>query len=1222
MSDFVHLHNHTEYSLLDGLSQIEQMVAKVESLGQSAVAITDHGWVAGAVKLVKECKEKDIKPIIGMETYVSTQEDMREPARDGGDHHHLTLLAATKQGYQNLVHLTSMGHLDGLSYQKPRIDKLLLRDHSEGLILLTGCIAAEVPQLLIHRDKAAAESLLRWYQEVFGDRVFVELMSHGGQNGVDHVRVEDDSGNILMGESELNDALLDLAAKCGVGVVATNDAHYLEKDDGVAHDYLLCLGTGSYRTDQKLRFPGAEHHAWEFYIKSADEMREACPEPWWDAACRTTADVADMIDADVVPIYDTILPKIKPPRRYEKKTTADWLRDLVVEGMRGRFDEPGHPILDRIDHELEVIIEAGYPEYFLIVWDVMKYCRENEIPVGPGRGSVCGSMVAYCLFITDVDPMRFDIPFERFLHLDRKQMPDIDLDICYDRRGEVIQYLHDKYGEENVAQIITFGKLQAKAVVRDMARVMKVDLKDAKNPLKGRKKYTGDILSGLIPEGSGADQWTIEQALSEIAEFKEYAEPIAVERDGEWAKLLDVCQRLEGMVRHGSVHSAGVVIADRPLIDIAPLCKRKKDADVQVQFDYKDAEHIGLLKLDVLGLRTVTVVWNAAREAGIDLNEVPLSDPQTFDALSQGDTKCVFQLEGEGITDAIKGIQPDRFDDIIATIALYRPGPMEQLGSYIRRKHGKEPIEYAHPDLEPILERTYGLIVFQEQVMNIARKMAGYSPGEADIFRKAIGKKIPELIAEQIKEFEKRAIENDYEPDLVEQIGKQITYFGRYGFNLGHATGYAFLTYWSAYLKVHHPTEFYTATLNSYLGKMDKIADVLADAGKHGIQVLGPDINTSGRGFVSPEPNVIRFGLEAVKNLGDSHVQDILEERDNEVKNEYDYTGGSRTTLRVDNQPRPYDGPWDFCNRLSHVPITAKKALAAAGAFGDDVEYRRRLVACLEDLNKTAKKDKPYEVHDWTGPLLTEIEIMRAERETMGFYVTSHPLDHFKEDILRYQAAIDGSYDDLPGRAVVAGIVMEIRPHKTKNKKDMAWVVLETGVRDMPECTVFPSEWKDCDIEEDDVVIVKGKKQNHAKFGRGFIVEDLWKVSRSRPEADKVIVSMPDTDPGDLAALYEMTEDDGVRLFCIVEEADRLALVRTNRYLSITGASLKEIEKSWPVCIDMLGGTAPWIDGQVKKTKRTHQRRDGSREAVWDLPIVKMAKSMFGGRVVAEMEKV
>lgn len=944
---------------------------------------------------------------------------------------------------------------------------------------------------------------------------------------------------------------------------------------------------------------------------------------------------------------------------------AEYLEYLTLDGAIKRYgdlpveefaeyeaivDSREMDILRRIHHELSVIHQAGFPDYFLIVYDLMRFCRENRIPVGPGRGSVCGSVVAYCLFITDVDPLVFGIPFERFLHLDRVALPDIDLDVCQARRKEVIQYLHDKYGDQNVAQIITFGTMMAKGVTRDVCRVLHVD-----DHILGKKSNTiGDRIASTIPEGSGADQIKLEEFIEteEGKPVKNELERLNIVYEGRKIHVLDQILRLEGLKRHGSVHAAGVVVADRPLFEIAPLYRRNQTADVQIQYDYIDAEKAGLLKLDVLGLRTITVLGDIEqmiqkKDETFSLRSIPLYDEKTFSLLQDGDTVGVFQLEGEGITGALRGIIPDRFDDIIAILALYRPGPMEQIGSYVHRKHGEERIHYAHPDLEPVLERTYGLMVFQEQVMNIARTMAGYSPGEADMFRKAIGKKLPTLIAEQIEEFKTRAKKNGYDHEVVDGIGDQIYNFGRYGFNLGHATGYAFITYWTAYCKANYPVEFYAATLNSLLTNIDKMSVVLNDARKHNIKILTPNINKSDRGFTLAGPDSIRFGLEAIRSVGHAIVTDILEERDEWIKNEYTrervtrtresgetYKASVKVTNRVRNLPREYDSFSDFCSRLPGVPINVKKALVMAGAFGESIDRRRALYSVADRINSATKKkgtlteDQEERIIADAKTELSELDILRGERDVMGFYVSKHPLEHYEDWLALYDAKyMHESFLRLPGKMNIAGIVTGIRTHSSKRGM-MAWISVENGLRDMPDITVFNDVWKTIEdrIKKDSIVIVYGRRTKHERYGIGFIAENVVIFEEGKVPGTTMLV-MCDARTADevidtILAHSDIKKRHGTfRMLVGIEEHGSIAILRTDRYLSATGNALRGvIEASRGTArIDPLIGSPISLSNSKTITwiPTAYVGRGKTRRPIWETETVRHIIESLGGRITS-----
>lgn len=929
---------------------------------------------------------------------------------------------------------------------------------------------------------------------------------------------------------------------------------------------------------------------------------------------------------------------------------------LLLEGLTeaGALDRFGSPvpneIVERLEHELDIINEAGFPSYFLIVHDIMSWARMQEIPVGPGRGSVCGSLVAYVLRITDVNPLEFDIPFERFLHLERVAQPDIDLDICQQRRGEVISYIRERYGEESVAQIVTFGTMMAKGAIRDACRVLHVDdwlYERNRIDHKPHGNETGERIAGLIDEGSGADQPELRQ-YEDDPNIGGFLKDITVEQGGVEYNVWDVALTLEGLNRHTSSHAAGVVIADRPLVDAGiPLYRKNQQSDIQIQYDYKDAEKVGLLKMDLLGLRTVTVLGEAVRlvrdvhgQPDFSLDSIPMNDKDTFRLLQRGDTVGVFQLEGEGITAATRNLKPQKFWDIIVLLALYRPGPIEQLGTYADRLHGREEPQYLHDDLRPALERTYGLMVFQEQVMNVVRMMGGYTAGEADMFRKAIGKKEVELIESEIAQFKERAVERGYDADLVEEIGAQIYTFGRYGFNLGHATGYGYITYWTAYLKANYPDAFYTAMLNSYLGNSERIGIMLADMEHRGIEVTTPDINESGEGFTLVEPDKIRFGLLAVKGVGENAVTDILEMRDSDERWEYGterverrkedgtkYKANVRTKDRVPNEPRPYEDLHDFCQRLTHIPITAKRSLVTAGAFG--IEDRPLLMETADEINKTAKKGKRYDVTEYDGGLPTKREIMQEERDALGFYVTSHPLQAVKKELRRYGVRLEGTFDGMVNNRrrwiYTAGMVMDWRTHQAKNG-EMAWVSVEGSIDGLPEITVFADHWADLkpQIEKGAVIVVNGKIDHHPKFGYSIVATNVHVVDPVRPLAPEIYVHVPDADFGTLAAL---AADDAVgrvgsKLYVVVDSGDRAALVNTKTRLRLSGAVIQRLEDAG--CRVLYGPltSAPWDFDEDLHYEEVKDPFDGHGGGVWDLPEVDRCVSIFEGTVAAEWRTI
>lgn len=714
-------------------------------------------------------------------------------------------------------------------------------------------------------------------------------------------------------------------------------------------------------------------------------------------------------------------------------------------------------------------------------------------------------------------------------------------------------------------------------------------------------------------------------------------ESLAIPFENRTISVKDTCMALEGLVRQPSVHAAGVVVADRPLIELAPLYKKNKDAELVIQYDMRDAEELGLLKLDVLGLRTVTVIGEAEalvrrNDPSFSIKSVPLDDPDTFRLLAAGDTGAVFQLEGDGITAACTGMRPDRFEDIIALIALYRPGPMEQLGSYFRRKHGEEEVEYVHPLLEPVLKRSYGLIVYQEQVMGIVRALGGYSAGEADMFRKAIGKKLVPLIEAEIAKFVDRAIANGHDEHIVRSIGDQIFFFGRYGFNLGHATGYAFITYWTAYLKANFPTEFFTANLNSQVGNLDNISRLLRDANKHGISIEPPDINESGVGFTHVAVNKIRFGLGGVKGLGDTAVQDILEERDSEEKNCYagkrvtrqkpdgkEYAATIRAVTRIKNRPHPYADAHDFCKRLPHLTIVMKRNLAIAGAFGADPDYRRRLYGALEQINTLAKKGKPFHVSEYDGPIMPEAELIKKEREIIGLYLTKHPLELYMRDIEQYGATINGSFDDLHASCVVAGLVESKRVHQASSG-EMAWVTLENEIDGMVDVTIFNKTWMRVrdKIVDGAVIVAMCKKEHHPKFGWGLKASDVRVLDRARSAAKSITVTVPVADASDMIELARLTDTTGVPLRVVIGTQDRWVSIKCNRKINMTPAV-----DSYLAQLDMkINNDVIDIEDLGYTSVSPFVGAGPSRQSLYNRPLIKKALELFDAQAECTLIKV
>ncbi|MDX1764127.1 MAG: DNA polymerase III subunit alpha, partial [bacterium] len=863
-AEFVHLHTHTQFSLLDGAIRLKDLFKKAEAYKMPALAITDHGNMIGAVKFYKEAMKNGIKPIIGSEVYVAPGSRFDKPAANEETAYHLILLARNLEGYKNLMWLVSEGYQKGF-YRKPRIDKEVLREHAEGLIGLSACLHGEVPFNLLAGRKDKAIAAAKEYAEILGENNFyLEIQD----NGLDKQKI-------------VNAEMIELAQEIALPLVATNDCHYLRKEDAAAHEVLLCIQTGkTFKDENRFRFTTNQ-----LYFKSPQEMMEAfahVPE-----AIRNSIEIAERCNLQL-DFSQTHLPTYDVPKG---ETLDSYLRRTAEEGLAARFERGQCPkekrkaYTIRLSEELDIIIRMGYAGYFLIVWDFIVWAKKQKIPVGPGRGSGAGSLVAYALGITDLDPLAYGLLFERFLNPERVSMPDFDIDFCMDRRGEVIEYVTKKYSEEKgygkeaVGQIMAIGSLQARGVIRDVARVLEVPYAEA------------DALAKLVPNELGIK---LEAAIRKEKKFKEMSQS-----DERIAKLLDIALALEGLYRNASTHAAGVVIGDRSLREWAPLY-RSDEAEIVTQYDKKMVEEVGLVKFDFLGLRTLTVIDNAvkivnagrsaeSKEPPLDISQIPLKDPAVFELLSRGDAMGIFQLESSGMRDLLVKMKPQTFEDIIALIALYRPGPIEggMVDDYVMGKHGKKKIDMMLPALEPILKETYGVIVYQEQVMEIARVLAGYSLGDADLLRRAMGKKIPEEMAKHKEIFldgDKKlgipgAVKQGFNRKKAERVFDLMAKFAGYGFNKSHSAAYALISYQTAYLKAHHPVAFIAALISSDMDNTDKVVQYISECRGQGIGILPPDVNESSKTF-TVEANQIRFGLAAVKNVGEGAIDEILRARE------------------------------------------------------------------------------------------------------------------------------------------------------------------------------------------------------------------------------------------------------------------------------------------------------------------------------------------------------
>lgn len=1013
--NFVHLHVHTEYSLLDGASRIDKLIGRVKEMGMEAVAITDHGSMYGVVEFYKQAKKQGVKPIIGCEVYVAPRSRREKNAVEGESYYHLILLAETDEGYRNLIELVSRANTEGF-YYKPRIDRELLKEYRKGLICLSACIAGEVPALILKGNIEGAEALAKEYLEIFGpDHYYIELQDHG-----------------LPEQKEANRLLIQLAQKLGIGLVATNDLHYIDKSDGECHDVLLCIQMGKTVDDPaRMKFPNNE-----FYLKSPGEMAQlfgAYPE-----ALENSCEIAKRCNVNLE-FGHLHLPVFPVP---EGLTADDYLTQLCREKVQERYGSSNEEIAGRLDYELEVIRKMGYSGYFLIVWDFINYARKNNIPVGPGRGSAAGSIVSYLLGITNIDPLQYGLLFERFLNPERVTMPDIDIDFCYEKRGKVIDYVSERYGADRVAQIITFGTMAAKAAIRDVGRALNIPYGEV------------DRIAKMVPNELGI---TLKRALEINNELK-----TAYDTEPAVRKLMDLAIAVEGLPRHASTHAAGLVISKEPLTHYVPL-QNSAEGFLTTQYDKDRVEEIGLLKMDLLGLRTLTVIGDTvelvqqSRGIAIDIDHIPLADEKVGAMLSRGDTSGVFQLESSGMTALVKDLRPESFADLIPLVALYRPGPLGSgmVTDFIEGRHGKKKIEYLHPILEPILKDTFGVILYQEQVMQIASAMAGFSLGQADLLRRAMGKKKHDVLAAQRDTFMKGAAERGIDPKLAAEIFDLMAHFADYGFNKSHSAAYALVAYQTAYLKAHYPQEFMAALLSSVMGTNEKIGHYIEEAKKMGIQVLPPDINASMRSF-SVDKDAIRFGLAAVKNVGEGAIQNLVSARSQEGKFLSLVDFCTRVDMRVVNK-RVIESLIK-CGAFDSLGIRRSQLLEVLDRAVDVAVGRQRDKACgqiglfCEDTLNTADDIILPDI-----PELPKEQMLALEKEITGFYVTGHPLDAYREQMQRYTSVGQLVAGEVADGKIVrsAGLITGVKRITTRNGGMMCFVNLEDFTSQV-EVVVFP----------------------------------------------------------------------------------------------------------------------------------------------------------------------
>jgi len=1039
---FTHLHVHSHYSLLDGLPKIDELLDYVKKLGMDSVALTDHGNIYGAVEFYKKAKEKGIKPIIGSEIYLAFERMNQERPNIDDKRYHLVLLVKNEEGYKNLVKLLTKAHLEGF-YYKPRVDEKLLAKHSSGLIALSACLAGKIPKLILAKKIEEAEKQALKYQEIFGkDNFYLDIQYHPNSKE----------------QKIVNKELISISKKFGIPLVATNDVHYLKPEDAEAQDILMLINTGADPNDPERLTIKAD----DFSMKSPEQMIKDFKN--LPQAIESTQKIADACNFQF-DLGKIKLPQFKVP---SEKSPDEYLKELCYQGLKKRYSKSTKAILDRLNHELSVIKQAGFVSYFLIVQDFVNWAKENRIIVGPGRGSVAGSLVAYLLNITNVDPLKYDLLFERFLTSGRTSSPpDIDLDFNDRRRDEVIEYVAQKYGKDKVAQIITFGTMAARAVVRDVGRALSYSY-----------SYC-DKIAKMIPFGQ-----TLDQTLATVSEFREL-----YLNDEQAHKLIDFAKKLEGVARHASTHACGVVISSEPLDEIVPLQHPTQDDRVIVtQYEMHSIEDLGLLKMDFLGLKNLTIIEDTisriykVQDKKINIENIPLDDKATYRLLQKGETVGVFQLESSGMQRYLKQLKPTTLEDIIAMVALYRPGPIQFIDDYIAGKHKKKKVEYLHPKLKPILEKTFAIPVYQEQIMKIAQELAGFTLSEADVLRKAIGKKIKKLLMSLKEKFIEGMKKNEIKEEIAQKIWHWIEPFARYSFNKSHSTCYATIAYQTAYLKAHYPVEFMASLLTSEKADVERIGFLIGECKKMGIEVLPPDMNESLKNFtVVPRQNKIRFGLLAIKNVGHNVVEAIVQERKT-----------SGPYLSIDN----------FVTRVSSKDLNKKsmESLIKAGAF-DKLAERNQLLFNLESLLEWSRETQRTKANGQRGLFDTlssgnparksnikltstnqasKTEKLSWEKELLGLYVTSHPLQDFQKVLGKKALAISKVSSALINHQVkIGGIISKIKKIITRNGRPMLFLNLE-DLTDKIEVVVFPGviERNPTAFQENKIVLVSGRVDN------------------------------------------------------------------------------------------------------------------------------------------------
>jgi len=1066
VTSFVHLHNHSHYSLLDGACRIDDLVSSAVEFGMPALALTDHGNLFGAVEFYKKCVKAKIKPIIGSEIYIAPRSRFEKQVEEGvsGTSFHLVLLCKNEIGYRNLLKLVSAGFLEGF-YYKPRVDRELLKQHSQGLVALSACMKGEVSYKTLREGKARGRAIAEEYRSIFGDDFYLEVQRHN-----------------IPEEDQVRPLLLELGRELGIKVVATNDIHYLKNEHHQAHDVLLCLQTSKdYDDPTRLRYSTDQ-----LYFKSAEEMAKLFGDT--PQVLETTAEIAEK--CNLLFDFKTIhLPYFKIPPSDTIKTLDQYLENLSLKGLRERYKEITPELEKRLHYELGVIKQMGYAGYFLITYDFIRYARSQNIPVGPGRGSAAGSLVAYCLYITNLDPLKYNLLFERFLNPERVSMPDIDIDFCYERREEVIDYVKKKYGYENVCQIITFGTMAARAVIRDVGRVLKMSYGDV------------DRIAKMVPAQLNIK---LDDALEKVPELRQVSE-----KDEQHRHLIEYSRVLEGLARHASTHAAGVVITPEELTNYVPLYKTK-DGDVTTQFDMKSLESVGLLKMDFLGLRTLTVIQktvNALRAKGIeiDIDKIPLDDPKVYKVFANGETIGLFQFESSGMREYLKKLQPECLEDLIAMNALYRPGPMDMIEDFINYKKGKTAIKYLHPMLEPILKETYGVAVYQEQVMQIASELGGFTMGGGDLLRRAMGKKDKEAMLAQRVKFIEGAKVNGISQGVAGEIFDMMEKFAGYGFNKSHSACYSLVAYQTGYLKAYYPAEFMAATISSEMSNSNRVTVLMEECRRLGLEVLPPDVNESYADFVVTDKG-IRFGLGAVKNVGRGAIEAIVTARKK--------IGRFKTIF-------------DLASNVDIHAINKKvfESLIEAGAMDSLEGTRAQLFAAVETTIEFAQRAQAQHAHGQTSifdldsekttfapPPLPQVEpwskatILNREKAILGFFLSGHPLDRFREEVRAFSTIsledAEGLRDSTPVR--VCGVITEFKLHFDRQKRSMAFFKIEDFTGGL-EGLAFADTYEKYrqHLQADSMVMVIGKINTRESEAGKLIAEEVIPLDATRERFTK-----------------------------------------------------------------------------------------------------------------------